>query len=72
MLTLKTLALEPMHGSGITVPDITNLLACSVRDILWYKDRVYDFLRPHLSATTGTNTSRRWNVKRIPLLLKED
>jgi hypothetical protein len=51
----------------MTLPqDIANLLACAIRDAIWYKDRVYDFLKANQLPPTLLRETRKLQQEGMP------
>jgi hypothetical protein len=48
--------------------DIANLLACSIRDVIWYKDRVYDFLRANQIPPVLLKEARKLQQEGMPTI----
>lgn len=49
-------------------PDIANLLALSIRDIIWYKDRIYDFLSTNQVPPVLLKEVKKQQNDKVPTL----
>jgi hypothetical protein len=48
--------------------DIANLLAVAVRDVIWYKDRVYDFFKANQIPPVVLKEAQRLQREKTPTI----